>query len=84
MASRMHDGVEPAVDEVIGVSTYRYDQEVLVELVARDPGGEPLAISYEFDAAGDGSTLHPRDSLDDDHVSPITDALADDGYTVAE
>lgn len=72
------------MDEVICVSTYRYDGEVLVELVARDARGEPLAISYEFDDAGDGSTLRPRDSLDDEHESPITDALTADGYTVVE
>lgn len=83
MASRMQETVEPTVDEVICVSTYRYDGEVLVELVARDPRGEPLAISYEFDATDDGSTLEPRESLDDEYASPITDALTADGYTVA-
>ncbi len=70
------------VNEVISVSTYRYEGVVLVELVGRDAHGEPLAISYEFDAGPDDATLHPREGLAEDHVTPITDALAADGYTV--
>jgi hypothetical protein len=70
------------MEEVISVSVYEYGGTVLVELVARD-GGEPLAVSYEFDAAGD-ATLRPRETLEDDHATPIRDALSSDGYTVEE
>lgn len=65
------------------VSVYEYGPMVMVELMGRNAGGEPVVLSYEFDVTGDdGTVLRPRGPLPGRHEATIGDTVAESGYVL--
>lgn len=69
------------MEEIVDVRCYEYADEVVVELLGQDAGGEIAVISYGFRRIEGGEGLRGPE-VSSTHADRVERALRDAGYAV--